>query len=340
MQAVVCHEFGPPENLKREEVPDPVAGPGQVLIDVHASAANFPDVLMLADQYQFKPGLPFIPGGEVAGVVSALGEGVEDGPAGLTLGGRVMALTGTGGFAEKVAVPIRNVFAIPEGMDMAVASGFPTAYGTTYHALVDRGALQPGETLLVLGAAGGVGMAAVELGAALGAVVIAGASSPEKLAACVEHGASMTIDYSKEDLRARVKELTAGQGADVVYDPVGADLAEPAFRSIAWNGRFLVIGFAGGHIPKLAMNLPLLKAASVVGVYWGAFAGRESESNRANMDALGRLFQEGKLRPVVSAVYPLERAAAALEDLGQRRAVGKVVVVTETGAQEGRVGAR
>ena len=327
MKAAVCHEFGPPEVLRYETVPDPEPGPGQVVIDVHAAAANFPDVLMMKDEYQFKPGLPFSPGGEVAGIVSAVGPDVDGG----RLGERVMALTGSGGFAEKVAVPVRALLPIPEGMDMATASGFPTAYGTSYHALVDRGAVQPGETLLVLGAAGGVGMSAVEIGAALGAVVIAGASSAEKLAVCVEHGAAMTIDYSRENLRERLRELTAGQGVDVIYDPVGADLAEPAFRSMAWNGRFLVIGFAGGHIPKLPMNLPLLKGASVVGVYWGAFTGREADANRRNMEALGLMFREGKLHPVVSATYPLERAADALAELSQRRAVGKVVVLTEAG---------
>ena len=327
MKAAVCHEFGPPDVLRYEDVPDPEPGPGQVVIDVHASSVNFPDVLMMRDEYQFKPGLPFSPGGEVAGVVSRLGPGVE-GPA---VGDRVMALTGAGGFAEQIAVPARALLAVPEGMDLATAASFPTAYGTTYHALVDRAAMQAGETLLVLGAAGGVGLAAVEIGAALGGVVIAAASSERKLAVCREHGAAMTIDYSREDLRARLRELTDGRGVDVVYDPVGADLAEPAFRSMAWNGRFLVIGFAGGHIPKLAMNLPLLKGASVVGVYWGAFTGREAEHNRRNFDALADMFRAGSLRPVVSATYPLERAAEALEELSERRAIGKVVVLTPAG---------
>lgn len=322
MKAVVCNEFGPPEVLRVETVADPEPGPGQVVVDVHASAANFPDVLMLKDEYQFKPGLPFIPGGEVAGVVSRVGPGVE----GVQTGGQVMALTGTGGFAEKVVIPAGALLPVPDGMDMETASGFPTAYGTSYHALVDRAALQPGETVLVLGAAGGVGLAAVEIAAALGGVVIAAASSEAKLAACVEHGAALTVNYAEEDLRARIRELTDGRGVDVVYDPVGADLAEPAFRSIAWQGRYLVIGFAGGYIPKLPLNLTLLKGAAVVGVYWGAFTGRQAADNRRNFAELARLYGEGRLRPVVSAVYPLERAAEALEDLGQRRAVGKVVV--------------
>lgn len=322
MKAVVCNEFGPPEVLRVETVPDPEPGPGQVLVDVHASAANFPDVLMLKDEYQFKPGLPFIPGGEVAGVVSGVGPGVE----GVQTGGQVMALTGTGGFAEKVVIPAGALLPVPDGMDMETASGFPTAYGTSYHALVDRAAMQPGETVLVLGAAGGVGLAAVEIAAALGGVVIAAASSETKLAACVEHGAALTVNYAEEDLRARIRELTDGRGVDVVYDPVGADLAEPAFRSMAWQGRYLVVGFAGGYIPKLALNLTLLKGAAVVGVYWGAFTGRQAADNRRNFAELARLYGEERLRPVVSAVYPLERAAEALEDLGQRRAVGKVVV--------------
>ena len=324
MRAAVCREFGPPDVLRVEEVPDPEAAPGQVVIDVHASSANFPDILMMRDEYQFKPGLPFSPGGEVAGVVSQLGPGVE----GVGVGDRVMALTGAGGFAEKIAVPAGAVLPVPEGMDLVTAASFPTAYGTSYHALVDRARLAPGETLLVLGAAGGVGMSAVEIGAALGAAVIAAASSEAKLEACREHGAAMTVDYSSEDLRTRVRELTDGRGVDVVYDPVGADLAEPAFRSIAWNGRFLVIGFAGGHIPRLPMNLPLLKGASVVGVYWGAFTGRQAADNRRNFEKLGALYRDGRLRPVVSATYPLEQSAAALEELSGRRVIGKVVVVT------------
>lgn len=331
MKAVVCREFGPPDVLRLETVPDPEPGPGQVVIDVHASAANFPDLLMLKDEYQFKPGLPFSPGGEVAGLVSRLGPGVE----GVEVGRAVMALTGAGGFAEKIAVPVGALLPVPDGMDMATAAGFPTAYGTTYHALVDRAAMQPGETLLVLGAAGGVGMAAVEIGAALGGVVIAAASSAAKLAVCTEHGAAMTVNYAEEDLRARIKELTDGRGVDVVYDPVAADLAEPAFRSVAWNGRYLVIGFAGGYIPKLALNLPLLKGASVVGVYWGAFTGRQPEDNRRNFAELARLYRSGRLHPVVSATYPLERAAEALEELGERRAIGKVVVVTAAGSTSG-----
>lgn len=324
MRAVLCREFGPPESLTLEEVADPVPGPGQVVVAVAASAVNFPDVLMIQDRYQHKPGLPFSPGGEVAGTVAALGPGVT----GWEVGRPVMALTGTGGFAERVAVPAGALMAVPEGMDLVTAAGFLTAYGTSYHALVDRGRLQAGETLLVLGAAGGVGLAAVEIGAALGAVVVAAASSAAKLATCTAHGAALTIDYSREDVRARLAELTSGKGPDVVYDPVGGDYAEAAFRSIAWEGRYLVVGFAAGPIPRLALNLPLLKGASVVGVYWGAFAARAPERNRANIERLGAMFREGALAPVVSSVHPLERAAEALSELAERRAVGKVVVVT------------
>lgn len=323
MRAVLCRQFGPPESLTLEEVDDPVARPGQVVLDVAASAVNFPDLLMIRDEYQFKPGLPFSPGGEVAGTVSQVGPDVR----GVEVGDRVMALCGAGGFAEKIAVGARTCTPIPDGMDMVTAGGFLQAYGTSYHALRDRGRLAPGEVLLVLGAAGGVGLAAVEIGAALGAVVIAAASSPEKLAVCSEHGAVMTVDYRREDLRDRLDELTGGLGPDVIYDPVGAELAEPAFRSIAWNGRYLVVGFAGGGIPRLPINLPLLKGAELVGVYWGAFVVRQPEDNRRNLEELADLWRQGRLRPVVSASYPLERVAEALGELGERRAIGKVVVV-------------
>lgn len=326
MRAVVCRQFGPPESLTLEEVADPVPRPGQVLVDVAASAVNFPDLLMIRDEYQFKPGLPFYPGGEVAGTVVQVAPEVT----GVAVGDRVMALCGVGGFAEQIAVGARACTPVPDGMDMATAGGFLQAYGTSYHTLVDRGRLVPGEVLLVLGAAGGVGLAAVEIGAALGAVVIAAASSPEKLAVCVEHGAALTIDYHQEDLRARLAELTGGLGPDVVYDPVGAELAEPAFRSIAWKGRYLVVGFAGGAIPRLPINLPLLKGADLVGVYWGAFTGRQPEDNRRNLEELAELWRLGRLQPVVSASYPLERAAEALQELGERRAVGKVVVIPDS----------
>lgn len=321
MRAVLCKAFGPPESLVLEEVPDPAAGPGQVVLDVDACAVNFPDVLMIQDQYQFKPPLPFSPGAEVAGTVRSLGEGVDT----LKVGDRVFASSGWGGLAEQLAVPAASCLLIPDGVDPVQASTLLYAYGTSHYALKDRGALQPGETLLVLGAAGGVGLAAVELGAVMGATVIAAASTEEKLALCRDHGAAMTINYAEEDLKARVKELTGGKGVDVVYDAVGGDYAEPALRATAWDGRYLVIGFAAG-IPKIPLNLALLKSCSIVGVFWGAFVGREPEWNRRNIEELLAWWQEGKLRPHVSATYPLERAGEAIRALADRKALGKVVV--------------
>jgi NADPH2:quinone reductase len=321
MKAVLCKEFGPPESLVLEEVADPVAGPGMVVIDVHACAVNYPDVLVIQDLYQFKPGLPFSPGAEVAGVVSALGEGVG----GIAVGDAVIASPGWGGLAEKVAVRADSCIPIPDGFDPVVASALVYAYGTSHYALKDRAHLQAGETLLVLGAAGGVGLAAVELGALAGAIVIAAASTDEKLALCRQYGAALTVNYSNEDLKTRVRELTGGHGADVVYDAVGGDYSEQALRSTAWEGRFLVIGFPAG-IPKIPLNLTLLKGCSVVGVFWGAFVGREPERHRENIDELLALWQDGKLRPHVSSIYPLERAGEAIRELADRRALGKVVV--------------
>lgn len=322
MKAALCKELGPPESLVLEEAPDPEPGPRQVVVDVVASAVNYPDVLMLKGQYQVRPELPFAPGGEVAGVVSAVGAEVT----GWAVGDEVMAVIGSGGFAEKAVVPAGALHAVPAGMDMDTASGFLMAYGTSYHALVDRAAIRPGETLLVLGAAGGTGLTAVEIGAALGAVVVAAASSAEKLAACAERGAAFGINYSTEDLRARLKEVTGGRGPDVVYDPVGGDYAEPAFRSIAWEGRYLVIGFTGGPIPRLPLNLPLLKGAAVVGVFWGGFVARDPERSRRNVEALGEMFRSGLLGPIVTSVHPLTDAGRAIRELEDRRAVGKVVV--------------
>lgn len=322
MRAVLCKQFGPVESLVVEEVPDPTPGPGQVVVDMAGCGVNFPDVLIVQDKYQFKPELPFSPGGEIAGTVSAVGEGVDD----LQVGDSVLATLGWGGMAEKVVVHATSAIPVPSGIDLVQAAGFLLAHGTSHHALVDRARLQPGETLLVLGAAGGVGLAAVEIGALLGAHVIAAASSDEKLALCRAKGASETINYSTEDLKARVKELTDGRGVDVCYDPVGGDLSEPALRSMAWDGRFLVVGFAAGDIPKVPLNLPLLKGCSVVGVFWGAFTGKEPDRNAANIAELVGWLAEGKLDPHVSATYPLDRAVEAINDLAERRATGKVVV--------------
>ena len=326
MKALLCKEFGPPESLVVEEVDDPVPGPGQVVIDVHACGMNFPDLLMIEDKYQFKPDLPFSPGGEVAGVISAVGDGVT----GVGVGDRVFASTGWGGCAEKVVTAANGVQPVPDGMDLVQASGFLYAYGTSQHALLDRARLRQGETLLVLGAAGGVGLAAVEIGHLLGARVIAAASTDDKLALCREHGADETINYSTEDLRARIKELTDGRGVDVVYDPVGGDLSEAALRSTAWDGRFLVVGFAAGDIPRIPLNLPLLKGCQVVGVFWGSFVAREPERHKANVEQLRQWWADGRISPHVSATYPLDQASQALLDIAERRVKGKVVVVPDS----------
>jgi NADPH2:quinone reductase len=272
--------------------------------------------------YQFKPPLPFSPGAEVAGLVSAVGPGVDD----LKVGDRVLGSPGWGGLAEKVAVNAEQVVPIPDSIDLLHASSFMYAYGTSHYALKDRGHLQPGETLVVLGAAGGVGLAAVELGAAMGANVIAAASTDDKLELCREFGASMTINYATEDLKTRIRELTGGVGADVVYDPVGGSYSEPALRSMAWEGRFLVIGFASGEIPRIPLNLALLKSCDIVGVFWGAFVGRERARHRENVAELMQWWSEGKLRPHVSSTFPLERASEAIRELADRKAKGKVVV--------------
>lgn len=322
MRAVLCREFGPPEALVVDEVPDPEPEEGQVVVDVHGCGVNFPDVLMIQDKYQFKPPLPFSPGGEIAGVVSAVGDGVT----GIAPGDRVMASTGWGGMAEKVAVPASAVVPVPDGCDLVDAAGLLFGHGTSHYALKDRAHLREGETLLVLGAAGGVGLAAVEIGAVMGARVIAAASSDDKLALCREKGATETINYASEDLRARLKQITGGAGVDVCYDPVGGNYSEPAIRSMAWDGRFLVIGFAAGDIPRIPLNLVLLKSCQIVGVFWGAFTGREPDRHRANLAELLGWWRDGRLTPHVSRTYPLDQAGDAIAELAERRAQGKVVV--------------
>jgi NADPH2:quinone reductase len=324
MRAIVCEAYGPPEALVCREVDEPFPQPGEVVVDIEACAVNFPDVLMIQGLYQVKPPLPFVPGGEIAGTVRALGEGVQD----LAVGDRVFGVAGRGGLAERAAAPASVLVPLPPSADLVHAAGFLYAYGTSYYALSARAHLEPGETLLVLGAAGGVGLAAVELGALMGARVIAGASSPEKLAICRAHGAELAIDYQREDLRGRLRELTDGSGVDVVFDPIGGDLSEPALRSTGWGGRFLVIGFASGDIPKLPINLTLLKGSSIVGVYWGASVARDPEGSRANTATLVDWWLEGKLRPFVSSTYALDRAPDALRELLERRATGRVVVTT------------
>ena len=322
MKAVLCKAFGPAETLVLEEVASPEAKKNEVLLEVHAAGVNFPDTLIIEGKYQFKPPFPFSPGGEASGVVTAVGEKVSH----LKVGDRVMALTGWGSFAEEVAVPGYNVMPIPASMDFASAAAFGMTYGTSMHALKQRANLQPGETLLVLGASGGVGLAAVEIGKAMGAKVIAAASSAEKLEVAKAAGADELINYSESNLKDEVKRLTGGQGADVIYDPVGGDLFDAAIRSIAWNGRLLVVGFASGRIPELPVNLALLKGAAVVGVFWGAFAQRQPQDNAANFQQLFAWHAEGKLKPLVSQTFPLAQAAEAINMLGQRKAVGKVVV--------------
>ncbi|MGE8306926.1 NADPH:quinone oxidoreductase family protein [Pseudomonas sp. B21-031] len=324
MKAVLCKTLGPARDLVLEDVASPVPKKNEILLDVQAAGVNFPDTLIIEGKYQFQPPLPFSPGGEAAGVVAAVGEKAGA----FKVGDRVMALTGWGAFAEQVAVPFYNVMPIPEHMDFTTAAAFGMTYGTSMHALKQRGHLQPGETLLVLGASGGVGLAAVEIGKAMGARVIAAASSAEKLAVAKAAGADELIDYSQASLKDEIKRLTGGQGVDVIYDPVGGELFDQAVRGLAWNGRLLVVGFASGTIPQLAANLVLLKGAAVVGVFWGAFAQRQPEQNAANFRQLFAWQGEGKLKPLVSETYPLGEAGAAIEKLGQRQAVGKLVVLT------------
>jgi NADPH2:quinone reductase len=323
MRAAMLHEYGPPENLVVEEVADPEPKPNQLVVDIHACGVNFPDVLMVQDKYQFKPALPFAPGGEISGTVSAIGADVE----GWAIGDRLAAGIGTGGFAEKVAVDASRAYRIPAGVDLTAAAGFLTTYGTSYHALKDRAHLAPGESLLVLGAAGGVGLSAVELGAAMGAHVIAAASSEEKLAVCRTFGAAETVNYTEVDLKTWLKEHTGGKGVDVVYDPVGGDLSEPALRSTAWKGRFLVIGFAAGDIPRVPLNLPLLKGCSIVGVFYGEHGTRSPQEQRALVDELIEMLASGRIKPEVTAQFPLDDAAGALRELMDRKVVGKAVVI-------------
>ncbi|AAF12387.1 NADPH:quinone oxidoreductase family protein [Deinococcus radiodurans R1 = ATCC 13939 = DSM 20539] len=322
MRALVCQQFDQPETLTVLESPDPTPGAGEVVIAVEAAGVNFPDALMVMGQYQVRPPLPFVAGAEAAGTVAAMGEGVRH----LKPGQNVVAFTGTGAFASHLVAPASNVIPLPPGFPADVAATLPLAYGTTLHALIQRGQLKEGETLLVLGAAGGVGLAAVMIGKALGARVIAAASTPEKCAVASEHGADEVINYTDEDLRERLKALTGKKGLDVVFDPVGDRYAEPAFRSLGWNGRYLVIGFAGGEIPKLPLNLPLLKGSSLVGVFWGEFAQREPKANAENMARLIGWIAEGKVRPLVSERYPLERGSEALRALLGRQVTGKVVI--------------
>ena len=322
MKAVLCRQYGPPESLVLEELPSPMPGAGEAVVTVKAASVNFPDVLIIQNKYQFKPPLPFSPGSELAGIVKEVGAGVTA----FKPGDKVIAFTTYGAFAEEAKTEASRLMPLPENMDFVSGAAFLLTYATSDHALRDRGALKAGETLLVLGAAGGVGLAAIEIGKALGARVIACASTDEKLAVCREHGADATINYAAEDLRERIKALTEGKGVDVVYDSVGGPYSEPAFRSLAWRGRLLVVGFAAGEIPKLPLNLALLKGASVVGVFWGDFARREPREFAASVRQLGQWYREGKLRPHVSQTFPLALAAEALKLMAARQVKGKVVL--------------
>jgi NADPH2:quinone reductase len=327
MKALLCKQFGPPDTLVVDEIPTPEVGSNEVLIDIHAAAVNFPDSLIIENKYQTKPELPFSPGGELAGVVSAVGSDVTN----VKVGDDVIAFTTYGAFAEQVVTGADRVIPMPKGGDYVTASAFVMTYGTTYHALADRAALAEGETLLVLGASGGVGLAAVELGKAMGAHVIAAASSDDKLAVCVEHGADETINYAKEDLKTAIKDRTGGRGADVIYDPVGGEHTEAALRGCAWRGRLLVIGFASGDIPKPPLNLALLKGCSIVGVFWGAFVKKEPENNAADLAALFKMLGEGKLRPHIAGTYPLARGGEAIAALASRKVSGKLVITPREG---------
>jgi NADPH2:quinone reductase len=322
MKAVLCKEFGPASSLVLEETTDPVAKANEVVLDIHAAGVNFPDTLIIEGKYQIKPPFPFSPGGEAAGVIASVGEKVRH----LKPGDRVMGLTGFGSFAEQIAVDAMRVLPIPKDMDFVTAAGFSMTYGTSMHALKQRANLQPGETLLVLGASGGVGLAAVEIGKAMGARVIAAASTAEKLEVARAAGADELINYTEVSLKDAVKELTKGQGADVIYDPVGGDLFDQAVRSINWKGRLLVVGFASGRIPEFPVNLALLKGSSIVGVFWGSFAAREPQTNLENFQELFAWFSEGKLKPLVSEKFRLDQYEDALNILTSRKAVGKVVV--------------
>ena len=324
MRAVVCHALGEPETLALETLPSPPLGTTQVRIHVHAAGVNFADGLMVGGTYQEKPPLPFTPGFEVAGVVAELGADV----AGLAVGDRVIGLVSVGGYADEAVVDAAAVYKIPDVMGFEAAAGFPIAYGTSHGALEWRADLKPGETLLVLGAAGGVGLTAVEIGHAMGATVIAAASSPEKLAIAQSRGAAHLIDTSAEDLRARVKDLTGGRGVDVVYDPVGGDLFDAALRSTAWEGRLVIIGFAGGKVPQIPANLLLVKNLSAVGFYWGSYRAKDPARVRASFETLFGWVAAGKLKPHISETFPLEQAAQAIRVLQSRKATGKVVLTT------------
>lgn len=322
MQAIRCHQHGPADQLRLEEVADPVPADGEALVRIHAAALNFPDTLQIRGQYQYQPPLPFIPGSEVGGVIESCGPGVTD----LSPGDRVMAVPGIGGLAEKVIAPAEAIRKIPDNMDFRTAAGFAMVYTTSYHALKQRARLQPGETLLVLGASGGVGLAAVELGKLMGARVIAAASSRDKLDFVTQWQPDETLDYGDGELKDKVKALTGGRGADVIFDPVGGDLFDQSCRCINWNGRLLVVGFASGRIPEYRANLALLKGASMVGVFLGRFRKEEPELYEQNFEELLGFFAEGRLQPIVTQSFAMEDYVEAFELFDRREAKGKVTL--------------
>jgi NADPH2:quinone reductase len=323
MHAWFCETLTGPEGLVWKEVPTPAPGTGEVRIAIRAASLNFPDILIVQGKYQAKPALPFVPGSEFSGVVEALGDGVAN----LKLGDAVAAMGSTGGFASHAVVNASKVLKLPPGFALEDGAAFALTYGTTHHALIDRAALQPGETVLVLGAAGGVGTSAIQIAKAAGARVIAAASTDEKCAFCKALGADATINYTTQNVRELLKELTGGKGPDVVYDPVGGDLAEPVFRSIAWRGRYLVIGFAQGGIPALPWNLALLKGASIVGVFWGDFVRREPEASAKAMAHLAQWYAEGKIKPAIDQRLPMQQLPAAYARMATRKVQGKVLMV-------------
>jgi NADPH2:quinone reductase len=322
MKALLCTRYGGPDDLTLADIPDPSPAPGEAVVRIHAAALNFFDTLIIANKYQTKPALPFSPAAEFAGEVEALGEGVTR----LKVGDRVLACSGYGAAREKIAIDAEKLIKIPDGLDWDRAAGLCVTYGTTLHALKDRARMKPGETLAVLGASGGVGLAAIEIGKAMGARVIACASSADKLAFAKERGADDTIDYASEDLKDALRRVTGGKGVDVIYDPVGGAYTEAALRSIAWQGRFLVVGFAAGDIPKLPLNLVLLKGCDVLGVFWGSFIERDLAGHRANTAQIMQWCLEGKVSSHIHAVYPLADAPAALKAIAARQVMGKVIL--------------
>ena len=325
MKAIICNQYGLPNTLECQEVEDPKPNTGELLIAIKACSVNFPDTLIIQGKYQFRPKFPFSPGSDIAGIVEQVGEEVK----GFQIGDEIVGFIPFGGFAEKAIVPAKDCFPKPKGMSMVNASAFLLAYGTSYHALKDRGQLKEGDTVLVLGASGGVGITAVELAKLMGAKVIAAASTDEKLALCKQFGADEIINYSTENLKERIKELTNNKGVDVIYDPVGGDYSEQAFRAIAWRGKHLVNGFANGEIPKVPLNLPLLKGADITGVFWGAFAQKEPKKSLENIQQLLKWFVTGKVKPHIDATYSLQNAPKALEDMMQRKVKGKIVIDME-----------